>query len=385
MTVAGLGYAIQHLRQNSRYPDTELAHISPEEIKLFDAIQGRKIRNPKTGLPEYGLLGDILQAALGVGGFMVGGPLGAAAGSGIGSAINGGNLTQDLTAAALGGAGGELGQGLTGGGWNPLGGSLGGAAGAAGAAGVPSVAGAQTFGSGAGAITATPLGGAPLSTALGGTAAAVPAASPGGLAGLVSHIGGYGGLGAGLGALSGMPTSVPQTAPLQPLPQNTAHLSVPSVPNSPWQYVNGQWQYMPMNNAQSSTTPTVMAKGGVVHKAAGGTSIGSPLPLHRLRALSRYGFSNMMADGGSTHNGPVEGHGSGRDDKIPAMLSDGEHVWSARDVSAFGEGSNAEGQRRLYRLRKMVEDHAGFKPSEHLKAPRKMPSDGALLKKAKAS
>lgn len=381
MTGSGLGYAIQHLRQNSRGDDTELAHISPQEVQMFDAIQGRKIRNPRTGLPEYGLLGSILGALLGVGGFMIGGPAGAAAGSALGAGVQGGNLKQILTAGALGGVGGELGQGLTGGGWNPIGGSLGGS-GAAGAGGLAQSAaekaGALTTGGSGGipAVTSMPVGLSPASAA----AASMPATPAAG--GLLSHIGGYGGLGAGLGAMAGTPMP---TSPTPQMPQDNFRIgpvapmqrNVTPYPGNPLTYgqTGGEWSFLNPSNPPAQ----YLAAGGVPH-----ANLNNPLPLHRLRAMSRRGYSNMMAGGGSTHDGPVDGPGSGADDKIPAQLSDGEHVWSAKDVSALGSGSNAEGQRRLYRLRKLVNDQAGYKPSERLKAPRKMPSDKALIAKAMA-
>ena len=65
----------------------------------------------------------------------------------------------------------------------------------------------------------------------------------------------------------------------------------------------------------------------------------------------------MMADGGAT----PAGHGGGQDDTIPAMLSSGEHVWTARETSALGDGDNNEGHRRMYALRKQVLQKAGVK------------------------
>ena len=60
-------------------------------------------------------------------------------------------------------------------------------------------------------------------------------------------------------------------------------------------------------------------------------------------------MGGKMADGGA-----VSGPGGPRDDKVPAMLSDGEHVWTAAEVNAMGGGDNALGQRKLTRLRELV-------------------------------
>lgn len=44
--------------------------------------------------------------------------------------------------------------------------------------------------------------------------------------------------------------------------------------------------------------------------------------------------------------GPVNGKGGNRDDKIPAMLSNGEHVWTAKEVQAMGGHSRVAGLRQ---------------------------------------
>jgi hypothetical protein len=76
---------------------------------------------------------------------------------------------------------------------------------------------------------------------------------------------------------------------------------------------------------------------------------------------------------GGGHMGPgqVKGIGSGQEDKIPAWLSDGEYVWSAQDVSDLGDGSNAEGVRRLDRMRKMVRQQAGRKDVKKIAKPQR--------------
>jgi hypothetical protein len=75
--------------------------------------------------------------------------------------------------------------------------------------------------------------------------------------------------------------------------------------------------------------------------------------------------------GGHIGPGEVKGIGSGQEDKIPAWLSDGEYVWSAQDVSDLGDGSNAEGVRRLDRMRKMVRQQAGRKDVKKIAKPQR--------------
>jgi hypothetical protein len=55
----------------------------------------------------------------------------------------------------------------------------------------------------------------------------------------------------------------------------------------------------------------------------------------------------------------VAGPGAGREDKIPAMLSDGEFVVDAETVALIGDGSGKAGAERLDRMRSEVRAHKG--------------------------
>lgn len=54
-------------------------------------------------------------------------------------------------------------------------------------------------------------------------------------------------------------------------------------------------------------------------------------------------------------NGPINGPGTGTSDDIPAMLSDGEFVFTARAVRNAGGGSRRKGAARMYKLMKKLE------------------------------
>lgn len=66
-----------------------------------------------------------------------------------------------------------------------------------------------------------------------------------------------------------------------------------------------------------------------------------------------------MAKGGTAEfprkTGPINGPGTGTSDSIPAMLSDGEFVFTAKAVRAAGGGSRRVGAKRMYALMKMLE------------------------------
>jgi len=53
--------------------------------------------------------------------------------------------------------------------------------------------------------------------------------------------------------------------------------------------------------------------------------------------------------------GPINGPGTGTSDSIPAMLSDGEFVFTAKAVRAMGQGSRRKGAKRMYALMKQLE------------------------------
>jgi len=53
--------------------------------------------------------------------------------------------------------------------------------------------------------------------------------------------------------------------------------------------------------------------------------------------------------------GPISGPGTGTSDDIPAMLSDGEFVFTAKAVRNAGAGSRRKGAARMYKLMKMLE------------------------------
>jgi hypothetical protein len=53
--------------------------------------------------------------------------------------------------------------------------------------------------------------------------------------------------------------------------------------------------------------------------------------------------------------GPINGPGTGTSDSIPAMLSDGEFVFTAKAVRNAGQGSRRKGAARMYKLMKMLE------------------------------
>jgi hypothetical protein len=113
----------------------------------------------------------------------------------------------------------------------------------------------------------------------------------------------------------------------------------------------------------------LMKRGGLAAFADGGNVLATPL----------------MAAGGSgvPHKGShyVQGAGGGQDDLIDARLADGEYVFDADVVAALGDGSNAEGARRLDKMREAIRKHK--RSASNDKIPPKAKSPLAYLKEVR--
>lgn len=94
---------LERLREEGRGDDTELAIITTDIAKIFAEMNGGKTNyNPVTGFPEYGFFKSLVRVAAGIGGFLVGGPLGAAVGAGLAHKATGDTWGGSLKAAAMG-------------------------------------------------------------------------------------------------------------------------------------------------------------------------------------------------------------------------------------------------------------------------------------------
>ena len=108
----------------------------------------------------------------------------------------------------------------------------------------------------------------------------------------------------------------------------------------------------PVNNADGSGSGMQQS---MTNAFSGGGGMGSS---GGIGALSPSSF----AQGGNTNyprrTGVIEGPGTETSDSIPAMLSDGEFVFTAKAVKNAGRGSRRDGAKRMYQLMHMLE-HGG--------------------------
>jgi hypothetical protein len=74
--------------------------------------------------------------------------------------------------------------------------------------------------------------------------------------------------------------------------------------------------------------------------------------------MSREGQRNMALDQFPRRTGQIQGPGTETSDDIPAMLSDGEFVMTARAVRGAGNGSREQGFRKMYDIMRAFEGGA---------------------------
>jgi hypothetical protein len=102
-----------------------------------------------------------------------------------------------------------------------------------------------------------------------------------------------------------------------------------------------------------------------------GQGLNSPIDYYRYGYGPQQSFFNYVPQGapntsqaytGYAEGGyAVEGPGDGRDDQIPALLSDGEYVIDAETVALLGNGSNKAGADMLDAFRVNVRKQKGQK------------------------
>jgi hypothetical protein len=78
---------------------------------------------------------------------------------------------------------------------------------------------------------------------------------------------------------------------------------------------------------------------------------GNPVAMYNKGGISQY----------PRRTGQISGPGTETSDDIPAMLSDGEFVMTAKAVRGVGNGSRREGAKKLYRMMHAMEKKAGGK------------------------
>jgi hypothetical protein len=436
----GLVQAAEAVRKAGRYGDDVLVHVNKRELADMIARWGKPTINPVTKIPEFFLGGDffkdnpwllplatsVIAPSVGstVGGFLndnvLGGALGSTGSAALGGALVNGGLGYltgggkgALYGAGIGAAmpyiqGGALGstlQGLTGGGHGYADMSHGGMG-----PDMPAdVAKAGTVGSGG-------------SSGSGGFLSGLGGGSLGSMLPLLALAAAAGGSKGGPNGSGGSSPTAYTAGQQQAIDSNNQHLSQVKY-DRPRNSVSNQ----DVLTAGYRGEPTFFKDNKLPGYADGGEAqpqVQQPPPeifeivdghtgqvvgqtADRRRAMImrdrrdnayggyRYqvraqGAKRGYADGGApqgrgalsmaSHDRPlyVRGPGSGRADKIPAELSDGEYVFTAEDVSLLGDGSSDHGARVLDQFRENLRRHKGQALAQGKISPDALPPEAYL-------
>lgn len=376
--IVSLRKQAEKVRSAGRGGDSVLAHITPFEAGILNRMGAGGSTNPKTGLPEFGFW-DSVKKVLKIGAQIVGtvvltpfvGPIAAGAiVGGVSSLLSGGSASDALKSALFGGITGGIGGGISsvlgGGGFfegafgggslfgsglsSMFGGTGGGAAaGAAGAEGatplpaegpVPPVRPAQET---VDALAAAQQGVAPptvsptaASRSLGESFSR--AFTPEGMKEIWANyklpivLGGGAAL-IGLSSMGGSKKAQPITS------GKTGAQLLEEQP--------GRYGFETANFAQQAVTPAPSVfPGGEYVVPSTPAQIVRPPDFRQFAYQNPYEMGIMAAKAGGHINGP----GTGTSDSIPARLSDGEFVMTAKAVRGAGNGDRMKGARKMYEL-----------------------------------
>lgn len=393
--IANLKDAAGSVRSAGRDGDTMLAHINPFEAEMLRRMGGQGTTNPDTGLPEFGWLKSIIGAVIGIGATMLLGPAGfalvnpliaGAIGGGLSALVTGGKPADVLKGALFGGITSGIMAGISGGvdsifssaptsggflrdtfGIKPVEGGISGLFGGSGgatlnAAGqIPqstapsSLLTPSDYGTPAEAAAAEaqsrllPAGVTPTVSAA-PVAGAAGEAAKSGLSGFISDykvpliLGGGAALLAASQAekandvvkpslLNNVNATDPTTGIVPKL--DLANFRPQAPKTAPSVFPGGQYIESP-----------IFPKGGYV----------PPSQVAEQRPFSGYDYTkiNFPSYGqpgiptAAAVGGPIDGPGTGTSDSIPAKLSDGEFVMTAKAVRGAGNGDRAKGAKKMY-------------------------------------
>jgi hypothetical protein len=359
-----LEQAAKHLAAQGRGPDTQLVHMSPDEVRSLQQLAkthgGSLTINPKTGLPEAGFLSNILPTVIGAAAVATMGPAAlpwVAGGMGALTYANTGSLGKGLMAGLGAYGGGTLANSFMGAGTGVMGAEAASALQAANPQLAASEIGREMGQAGfiqpelaANMNPATASNWDKLTTGFANPSKVVDAA------------GGYGGL---------AKKSFAATAPL----------ISDALTRTPYQTAAQQ------NKSDADMGQRYMFDPGYSNATKTRTGPAQYTPISAAQAKQTYGFADggdvqfpygesvvRMANGGASHLGDysdggrlLKGPGDGVSDSIPATignkrparLADGEFVVPARIVSELGNGSTDAGARKLYAMLDRVQKARG--------------------------
>ena len=385
--IVSLKDAAKEVKSAGRDGDTMLAHINPFEAEMLRRMGGQGTTNPETGLPEFGWLKSIVGAVVGIGATMLLGPAGfalvnplvaGAIGGGLSSLVTGGKPADVLKGALLGGITSGVIAGVSGSGSfmenmlssaptpggflrdtfgiKPVEGGISGVFG--GSSSAPISTGEGAAGAGRGNVIEAPGARAAADAASAGSsspaASVAPTVAPttgSTLSGVKGFLNEYKwplllGGGAALIAASQAEKKkdVVQPSLLNNVNANDPNANIiPALDPSKFQASPAKTVPSVFPGGQYIESP-IFPKGGYVPP----TQVAQQQPFsgydYTKIKFPTYGQQGIMAAVG----GAIDGPGTGTSDSIPARLSDGEFVMTAKAVRGAGGGDRAKGAKKMY-------------------------------------
>ena len=351
-----LSVKARQVRNAGRYEDTQLVHLSDEELAMLKQQWGVPGKNPETGLPEYGLLGSLIKKVLPVAvNFIPGiGPIaGAALAAGAGAGI-------DALSSKKGGSGGSSSSNAQ---YIPV------PKAATFSAKLPEAKGIFAD------LAAKPSGMTPEDYLTYGQVKRTPQGVTMGKTGAqffnyakspeqqqpVVEANAY---------FDAYPDVAAEWARLSGSDEGKATLSAIGV-TTPQQFA--QYHYTTFGSKENRnapvgyTPPVAVNPAPPVPVAPSDLAVQAAQPTGEidpaiLAQLSVGGMPQAYKKGGSVRKEfAVHGEGTGRSDSIPAVLSDGEYVIDAETVALLGDGSSKAGAKAPDDFRANIRKHKGAK------------------------
>jgi hypothetical protein len=148
---------------------------------------------------------------------------------------------------------------------------------------------------------------------------------------------------------------VAPVAPILPVTPTAATL-----PNVSFNRTDVQQRLPNIPNGNAMTPLNVLAGQPSQYGVTGYTDAFSPFANQApgAKLMNMGGIAGLAQGGYPRRNGQIEGPGTATSDSIPAMLSDGEFVMTAKAVRGAGKGDRRAGAKRMYALMHQLEQNA---------------------------
>jgi hypothetical protein len=156
-----------------------------------------------------------------------------------------------------------------------------------------------------------------------------------------------------------MPYSPSQYQPYNFMPRYAADggymQSSPAFPGTP---LTSMGDPRPMNGILPMNTSGVPMNVPGVPLNTASAPMNLPVGGYATGGMPMAGIASLAPGGYPRRTGPINGPGTATSDSIPAMLSDGEFVMTAKAVKALGKGDRRAGAKKMYALMHHLEKNA---------------------------